>query len=157
MIQYDENTGDAAGLEKRLLVSEGFSPGVKVEIIEGHANEGSIFVIKSIEEDGLVKPHNDKDTNKIIKSAFKKSGQSTNLHRRPARQQSWITLISTSSIPCRPSNFLRSKLRRLWPCASFTKPRQNLKSKSNRNLTRASLLWRSMPSPSWLFQCLENN
>ena len=64
MIQYDENTGDAAGLEKRLLVSEGFSPGVKVEIIEGHANEGSVFVIRSIDEDGLVKLHNDKDNKK---------------------------------------------------------------------------------------------
>ena len=49
------NTGKPLGMEKRLLNSRGFREGSTVSVQAGRANEGASFVIKSIDDRGIVK------------------------------------------------------------------------------------------------------
>ena len=53
LIEYDES--GATGLEKRLLLAQGFVPEARVATKTGKANAGNQFVIKSIDDNGTVK------------------------------------------------------------------------------------------------------
>ena len=55
MVEYSATTCEATGLGKRLIHSKGFLPNSIVVVKPGKTNEGSIYKIKSIDDEGNVK------------------------------------------------------------------------------------------------------
>ena len=55
MIDFDQKSGVATGLENRSLISLGFKVGTNVAIVEGKTDAGKQFIIKEITSDGSVK------------------------------------------------------------------------------------------------------